>query len=106
MRKLIVNTFLTLDGVMQAPGGPEEDDDGGFTQGGWSVTYWDDQMGRGHGRGDEQAVRHGSGTQDLRHHGRVLADRPRGDRRQGLQRRDEVCCLAEPPGPGAGATRS
>ena len=30
---------------MQAPGGPGEDDDGGFTQGGWSVTYWDDQMG-------------------------------------------------------------
>jgi dihydrofolate reductase len=45
MRKLIVQTFLTLDGVMQAPGGPGEDDDGGFTQGGWSVTYWDDQMG-------------------------------------------------------------
>jgi dihydrofolate reductase len=46
MRKLIVQTFLTLDGVMQAPGGPEEDDEGGFTQGGWSVTYWDDQMGQ------------------------------------------------------------
>jgi dihydrofolate reductase len=44
MRKLIVQTFLTLDGVMQAPGGPGEDDDGGFKQGGWSVTYWDDQM--------------------------------------------------------------
>ena len=45
MSKLIVQTFLTLDGVMQAPGGPGEDDDGGFTQGGWSVNYWDDQMG-------------------------------------------------------------
>jgi len=46
MRKLIVNTFVTLDGVMQAPGGPGEDDSGGFTLGGWSVNYWDDMMGQ------------------------------------------------------------
>jgi len=45
MRKLIVSTFLTLDGVMQAPGGPEEDDSDGFAHGGWSVNYWDDRMG-------------------------------------------------------------
>ena len=44
MRELIVNTFLTLDGVMQAPGGPEEDPDGGFEHGGWSFGYWDEQM--------------------------------------------------------------
>jgi dihydrofolate reductase len=44
MRKLTVNTFLTLDGVMQAPGGPEEDPSGGFAHGGWSANYWDDQM--------------------------------------------------------------
>jgi dihydrofolate reductase len=45
MRKLAINTFLTLDGVMQAPGGPEEDPTGGFTHGGWSVNYWDEAMG-------------------------------------------------------------
>jgi len=42
MRRLITNTFLTLDGVMQAPGGPEEDADGAFAHGGWSVNFWDD----------------------------------------------------------------
>jgi dihydrofolate reductase len=46
MRKLIVSTFLTLDGVMQAPGGPGEDDDNGFAYGGWSVSYWDERMGQ------------------------------------------------------------
>ena len=46
MRRLITNTFLTLDGVMQAPGGPEEDRSGSFEWGGWSVNYWDDEAGR------------------------------------------------------------
>jgi dihydrofolate reductase len=45
MRKLIVLSFITLDGVMQAPGGPREDDSGGFKYGGWSVGYFDDIVG-------------------------------------------------------------
>ena len=44
MRKLMVSAFMTLDGVVQAPGGPGEDDDGGFAWGGWSFPYWDDVM--------------------------------------------------------------
>jgi dihydrofolate reductase len=49
MRKIIASTFLTLDGVMQAPGGPEEDPTGGFTEGGWSAPYWDETMNKAMG---------------------------------------------------------
>ena len=45
MRKLIVSEFVTLDGVMQAPGAPDEDKDGGFAHGGWTLPYWHDDIG-------------------------------------------------------------
>ncbi|MER9874900.1 dihydrofolate reductase family protein [Mesorhizobium sp. M0195] len=45
MRKIIAATFVSLDGVMQAPGGPQEDPVGGFKFGGWTFHYWDDVMG-------------------------------------------------------------
>lgn len=45
MRKIIVSEFVSLDGVMQAPGGAEEDTDGGFVHGGWTWPYWHDDIG-------------------------------------------------------------
>jgi dihydrofolate reductase len=45
MRKIVVGAFVSLDGVMQAPGGPEEDPSGGFRFGGWVFPYWDEPMG-------------------------------------------------------------
>jgi len=45
MRKLIVHEFVTMDGVMQAPGGKDEDRDGGFEHGGWTLPYWHDDIG-------------------------------------------------------------
>jgi dihydrofolate reductase len=44
MRKIVTGAFVSLDGVMQAPGGPEEDPTGGFRHGGWSTPHWDDAM--------------------------------------------------------------
>lgn len=45
MRKLIVHEFISLDGVIQAPGGQTEDTDNSFAYGGWTVPYWDNQIG-------------------------------------------------------------
>jgi dihydrofolate reductase len=46
MRKLVITTFVSLDGVMQAPGAPDEDQSGGFAHGGWMVPYADEDLGR------------------------------------------------------------
>jgi len=46
MRHLIVHEFITLDGIIQAPGGPDEDREGDFTHGGWTRSYWHDDIGK------------------------------------------------------------
>ena len=46
MRRIISATFISMDGIMQAPGGPTEDPTHGFTLGGWTATYWDEVMGK------------------------------------------------------------
>jgi dihydrofolate reductase len=55
MRKLIINEQLSLDGVMQGPGGPDEDTSGGFRHGGWAMSYFDEAMGKAAGEGMSQA---------------------------------------------------
>jgi len=50
MRKINVLTFMTMDGVMQGPGGPEEDTSNGFNRGGWSVGYFDEAVGKEMGK--------------------------------------------------------
>ena len=49
MRKLIVSEFISLDGVIQAPGGKDEDRDGGFEHGGWTIPFWHDDIGASFG---------------------------------------------------------
>lgn len=67
MRKLIVLSFMSLDGVVQAPGGPEEDTSGGFKYGGWSFGYADDFMGQEMGKqlGHDYALLLGRKTYEI-----------------------------------------
>jgi dihydrofolate reductase len=65
MRKLAVNTFVSLDGVMQAPGGPEEDPTGGFTLGGWGANYFDDEMMAQVAEADPYELLLGRGTYEI-----------------------------------------
>jgi dihydrofolate reductase len=65
VRTLAVNTFVSLDGVMQAPGGPYEDPTGGFTKGGWAVTYFDEEMMDRISGGDPYELLLGRGTYEI-----------------------------------------
>lgn len=65
MRKLTVNTFMSLDGVMQAPGGPDEDPTGGFIHGGWAVNYFDEEMMERMATADPYELLLGRGTYEI-----------------------------------------
>jgi dihydrofolate reductase len=65
MRILAINTFMSLDGVMQAPGGPDEDPTGGFTLGGWAVNYFDDEMMGQMSEADPYELLLGRGTYEI-----------------------------------------
>jgi len=79
MRKLIVSEFLSLDGVIQAPGGADEDTEGGFRHGGWTHPYWHDDIGAGFGAlmQDCDAILLGRKTYLL--HGNAFEPMPAGD---------------------------
>jgi dihydrofolate reductase len=65
MRALAVNTFMTLDGVVQAPGGPEEDPTGGFAHGGWAACYFDEEMLAQVAEADPYELLLGRGTYEI-----------------------------------------
>jgi dihydrofolate reductase len=65
MRTLAINTFMSLDGVMQAPGGPEEDPTGGFTLGGWAAGHFDEEMLDRVGRSGPYELLLGRGTYEI-----------------------------------------
>jgi dihydrofolate reductase len=76
MRRLVVGEFVSLDGVIQAPGGADEDTDGGFTRGGWTWPYWHDAIGEHFGRVMEQCDALLLGRKTWEIHGRAFEPMP------------------------------
>lgn len=79
MRKIIVSEFVSLDGVMQAPGGKDEDTDGGFTQGGWTMPYWHDEIGVHFGEVMSESDAFLLGRKTWQTHGGAFEPMPEGD---------------------------
>ncbi len=79
MRKLIVAEFITLDGVIQAPGGADEDTDGGFVHGGWTSPYWHDDIGNHFFQAMAQADTLLLGRKTWQIHGGAFEPMPVGD---------------------------
>jgi len=80
MRKLIVSEFMSLDGVMQAPGGKDEDRDGGFEHGGWTLPYWHDAIGESFGAMMKDADALLLGRRTYVTHAEAFEPMPAGDR--------------------------
>ena len=79
MRKIIVHEFITLDGVIQAPGGADEDTDGGFVHGGWTQPYWHDDIGNHFLQAIAQADTLLLGRKTWQTHGGAFEPMPEGD---------------------------
>ena len=79
MRKIIVAEFITLDGVIQAPGGANEDTDGGFLHGGWTMPYWHDDIGTHFFQAMTQADALLLGRKTWQIHGGAFEPMPAGD---------------------------
>lgn len=79
MRKIIVAEFITLDGVIQAPGGADEDTDGGFVHGGWTMPYWHDDIGAHFFQTMSQADTILLGRRTWQIHGDAFEPMPAGD---------------------------
>ncbi len=90
MKKIIVHEFITLDGVIQAPGSPTEDTDGGFTHGGWTLPYWHDEIGAHFGQIFAEADTLLLGRKTWQTHGEAFEPDP-GQR--SVWRYAEVCCF-------------
>jgi dihydrofolate reductase len=79
MRELIVAEFITLDGIIQAPGGADEDTDGGFAHGGWTHPYWHDDIGTHFFEAMSQADALLLGRKTWQGHGAAFDPMPDGD---------------------------
>jgi dihydrofolate reductase len=79
MRKIIVHEFISLDGVIQAPGGADEDTDGGFVHGGWTMPYWHDDIGAHFDQAMAQADTLLLGRKTWQIHGGAFEPMPAGD---------------------------
>lgn len=86
MRKLVVHEFITLDGVIQAPGGAVEDTEGGFTDGGWTRPFWHDEIGAHFGQAFAEADALLLGRKTWQIHGEAFGPHPDQDPFAGMSK--------------------